>query len=153
MSSWMRREMLLKTRWRKTKLLPVAMKARFVTYLSPPASRSVLMKFQIQSSQVQVESSDDETTAARRKDPNAITQEEEDEFNRELAKMMINSGGDNRKAPDRKPALMDVGVPVLRRTKRGWIEAEEEERKKECEGGLTFTLLTKKGTKQQVRSF
>lgn len=90
--------------------------------------------------------------AERRRDPNAMTQDEEDEFNRELAKM-LSGAGETRKTVERKGGLADLGVPLLRRTKP---VAEEDEIVDGVEGqpsaprGMTFTLLTKKGAKQQV---
>lgn len=82
-----------------------------------------------------------------------MTQDEEDEFNRELAKMLAGAG-ESRKPTERKGGLADVGVPMLRRQK----QAEGEEIAEGADGqataprGMKFTLLTKKGAKQQVRA-
>lgn len=89
------------------------------------------------------EDSEDEENA-RPKDPNAITEEEEDEFNRELAKMLANTG-EARKAVERK---LDLSVPYVKRDRTRTAEEEEGEDK---EGrGMKFMLLTKKGSKHQV---
>ncbi|KAI5477244.1 regulator of nonsense transcripts 2 [Pseudohyphozyma bogoriensis] len=93
-----------------------------------------------------IESEPEEST--RGKDPNAMTQEEEDDFSRELAKMMVNAG-ESRKAPERKPAILDVGVPFVKRVKRAEMEDDEVEA---AGAGMKFTLLTKKGNKQQTFS-
>lgn len=93
--------------------------------------------------------SDDETES-RPKDPNAITAEEEEEFNRELAKMMA-STGETRKTAERK---LDMTVPFVRRERARTFENEEggdaDESVQEGAKGLRFMLLTKKGSKQQV---
>ncbi|GAA6063250.1 hypothetical protein JCM10212_003613 [Sporobolomyces blumeae] len=93
---------------------------------------------------------EDEAGESRGRDPNAMTQDEEDEFARELAKMMV-SAGETRKVAERKPAALDVGLPLIKRNR-----AEPEE---ELDGdapsqrrGMQFTLLTKKGNKQQALS-
>lgn len=104
------------------------------------------------------DSESEDEALSRPKDPNAITADEEDEFNRELAKMMSGTG-EVRKASDRKPALLDVGVPFVKRTARGGTgrllheEAEEGlEGEEQVPKGMRFTLLTKKGSKQQTLS-
>lgn len=89
-------------------------------------------------------------THRRRKDPNAITEEEEEEFNRELAKMLANTG-EPRKVVERKSGLLDVGVPLARRKQRV-VEGEEEVEEMSTSKGLMFTLLTKSGNKQKVGS-
>lgn len=102
------------------------------------------------------ESESEDETLSRPKDPNAITQEEEDEFNRELAKMMAGAG-EVRKTSERKPALMDVGVPFVKKARGGTGRLQHDEEDELVEGeeqaqkGMKFTLLTKKGSKQQVR--
>lgn len=92
--------------------------------------------------------SEDETEQ-RGKDPNAITQEEEDEFNRELAKMMSGTG-EPRKATERKPVALDFGVPLVRR-QRARSYNDDDDEVEETGKVMNFTLLTKKGSKQQVR--
>ncbi|GAA6002946.1 uncharacterized protein JCM10292_000260 [Rhodotorula paludigena] len=91
----------------------------------------------------------------RGRDPNAMTQDEEDEFARELAKMMVSTASEAR---ERKPVSLDVGIPLIRRQQQqqqqhraaeqdvGTSEAAELEEKR----GMQFTLLTKKGNKQQA---
>lgn len=69
---------------------------------------------------------------------------------------MMAGAGEARKATERKPTRLDVGVPFVKRSSnysRGREEAEDGE---DGEGtgqpkGMRFTLLTKKGSKQQVR--
>lgn len=77
-----------------------------------------------------------------------MTQDEEDDFTRELAKMMV-STAETRKVPERKPVSLDVGLPMIRRNRlevEEDLDGEEHPQKK----GMQFTLLTKKGNKQQV---
>ncbi|POY76480.1 hypothetical protein BMF94_0681 [Rhodotorula taiwanensis] len=96
-----------------------------------------------------------ETGEGRGRDPNAMTQEEEDDFTRELAKMMISTNAETRKVPDRKPVSLDVGIPLFKR-QRATEAALAEEEDAAAEGheskGMQFTLLTKKGNKPQALS-
>lgn len=93
--------------------------------------------------------SDEDESLQRPKDPNAITQEEEDEFTRELAKMMA-STGEPRKQTERKPVALDFGVPLVKR-QRAKSYNDDEDEPEEAGKVMSFTLLTKKGSKQQVR--
>ena len=86
---------------------------------------------------------------SRGKDPNAITQEEEDEFTRELAKM-ISSTGDPRKPTERKAVPLDFAVPLAKRPQRTERAEVEEDLLEERPKVMSFTLLTKKGSKQQT---
>ncbi|GAA6010941.1 hypothetical protein JCM10207_004002 [Rhodosporidiobolus poonsookiae] len=88
----------------------------------------------------------------RGRDPHAMTQEEEDDFARELAKMMVSSSGEARKVAERKPVQLDVGIPLIKRNARVVREEEEEDQEGERKRGMQFTLLTKKGNKQQALS-
>ncbi|SCZ95077.1 BZ3500_MvSof-1268-A1-R1_Chr11-3g03587 [Microbotryum saponariae] len=104
-----------------------------------------------------VEEDEDVEGAARPKDPNAMTEEEKDEFTRDLAKMMAGTGGSAGGGAEvrNKPVLFDVGVPFVRKTapRGGRIEEDEDiDREEATPKGITFTLLTKKGNKQQTRS-
>ncbi|GAA5822482.1 hypothetical protein JCM5353_000523 [Sporobolomyces roseus] len=93
---------------------------------------------------------DEEAGESRGRDPNAMTQDEEDDFARELAKMMVNTA-ENRKVPERKPVSLDVGLPMMRRNRQEVeedLDGDELPQKK----GMQFTLLTKKGNKQQALS-
>ncbi|GAA5821683.1 hypothetical protein JCM11251_000968 [Rhodosporidiobolus azoricus] len=97
---------------------------------------------------------DDDVGEGRGRDPNAMTQDEEDEFTRELAKMMA-SANETRKVAERKPVSLDVGIPLIRRAKPGVGGGKDEEEDVAGEGqrkGMQFTLLTKKGNKQQALS-
>lgn len=80
-----------------------------------------------------------------------MTQEEEDDFARELAKMMVSST-EARKA-ERKPVSLDVGIPLIRKAKAddevAMDEATQDSRERK---GMQFTLLTKKGNRQQVHT-
>ncbi|GAA5988927.1 hypothetical protein JCM11641_002917 [Rhodosporidiobolus odoratus] len=99
------------------------------------------------------EEEDDEAGEGRGRDPNAMTQDEEDEFSRELAKMMVSS--EARKIAERKPVALDVGIPLIRRARTpAALAAEEDEYAAEgaAKKGMQFTLLTKKGNKQQALS-
>lgn len=78
-----------------------------------------------------------------------MTAEEEDEFSRELAKMMVTSGSDARKAVDRK-ALADLTVPFVRKNVPTSQMYDAEPSDDVPSSGMKFTLLTKKGTKQQT---
>ncbi|BGP19262.1 hypothetical protein JCM10213_008219 [Rhodosporidiobolus nylandii] len=95
---------------------------------------------------------DDETGEGRGRDPNAMTQDEEDEFARELAKMMVSS--EVRKVAERKPVALDVGIPLIRRAKAAPPPSLDEDADLTGEAkpkrGMQFTLLTKKGNKQQA---
>ncbi|GAA5874033.1 hypothetical protein JCM8547_004811, partial [Rhodosporidiobolus lusitaniae] len=105
----------------------------------------------------------DEEDAGRGKDPNAMTEEEEDEFARELAKMMVAS---NANETPRKPVnALDMGIPLIKRSAAVARAVEEQEELVSGSGGSTpgegggaarkgmqFTLLTKKGNKQQALS-
>ncbi|SCV73578.1 BQ2448_7504 [Microbotryum intermedium] len=104
-----------------------------------------------------VEEDEDVEGAARPKDPNAMTEEEENEFSRDLAKMMAGTGGSAGGGVEvrNKPALFDVGVPFVRKTapRGGRIDDDEETDGEDLRPkGMRFTLLTKKGNKQQTRS-
>lgn len=84
-----------------------------------------------------------------------MTQEEEDDFTRELAKMMVSSNAETRKVPDRKPVSLDVGIPLFRRQRAdAAMQQQQDEDEAAGEGtepkGMQFTLLTKKGNKPQV---
>ncbi|GAA5860718.1 hypothetical protein JCM1840_001941 [Sporobolomyces johnsonii] len=95
---------------------------------------------------------EDDAGESRGRDPNAMTQDEEDDFARELAKMMV-STSEARKVPERKPAVLDVGLPLIKRNRA--TEVEDEERDGEDgrqKRGMQFTLLTKRGNKQQALS-
>jgi hypothetical protein len=80
-----------------------------------------------------------------------ITQDQQDEFDRELAKMMLE---DSRKA-DRRVALADVPLPMVKRQQKAAVTKEysDSSDEDEEEQHMTFTLLTKKGNKQHVRCF
>ncbi|GAA5918328.1 hypothetical protein JCM6882_008215 [Rhodosporidiobolus microsporus] len=95
---------------------------------------------------------DDDVGEGRGRDPNAMTQDEEDEFTRELAKMMV-SANETRKVAERKPVSLDVGIPLIRRAKPA--QGRDEDGEDSGEGqrkGMQFTLLTKRGNKQQALS-
>lgn len=69
---------------------------------------------------------------------------------------MMAGAGEGRKTSERKPALMDVGVPFVKKARGGTGRLLQEEEDELVEGeeqtqkGMRFTLLTKKGSKQQV---
>ncbi|GAA5841601.1 hypothetical protein JCM3766R1_006786 [Sporobolomyces carnicolor] len=93
---------------------------------------------------------EDEAGESRGRDPNAMTQDEEDDFARELAKMMV-TNNEGRKVADRKPVSLDVGLPLIRRNRQETeedVDGDEVAQRK----GMQFTLLTKKGNKQQALS-
>ena len=93
---------------------------------------------------------EDEAGESRGRDPNAMTQDEEDDFARELAKMMV-TNNEGRKVAERKPVSLDVGLPLIKRNRQETeedVDGDEVAQRK----GMQFTLLTKKGNKQQVRS-
>lgn len=83
-----------------------------------------------------------------------MTQEQEDDFTRELAKMMVSSNAETRKVPDRKPVSLDVGIPLFRRQRAEAAMQQQDEDEAAGEvsepKGMQFTLLTKKGNKPQV---
>lgn len=71
---------------------------------------------------------------------------------------MMVASNETRKVVEggRKPVALDVGIPLIRRAPRVQ-EREDAEGEGAEEGlpkrGMQFTLLTKKGNKQQVRSY
>lgn len=79
-----------------------------------------------------------------------IDQEADDEFARELAKMMADSGGEVRKKGGSN--LFDAGIPFIKRaTQQDNVVSEEET---EVDGQhMRFSLLSKKGNKHRVRPF
>ncbi|TRX97803.1 hypothetical protein FHL15_001558 [Xylaria flabelliformis] len=72
--------------------------------------------------------------------------EAEAEFDRELAKMMAESL-ESRKF-DRKP-LFDVPLPLRSKTRDPLISTDSEEQNKDSTNTMAFSLLTKKGNRQQ----
>ncbi|KAM0791783.1 hypothetical protein ACM66B_004046 [Microbotryomycetes sp. NB124-2] len=91
----------------------------------------------------------------RGRDPNAMTQDDQDEFDRELAKM-LSTTSETRKLERKGPSLADVGVPFVKRPK--YKDEEEDvggapgQSAREPLKGLKFMVLTKKGQKQQTLS-
>lgn len=78
-------------------------------------------------------------------------QEEEDAFNREFAKMLADTT-DARKV-DRKtaPPVFDTAVPLIRRQQQQ--QAQQDAISTEAKANhMQFSLLSKKGNKQQIRS-
>lgn len=65
---------------------------------------------------------------------------------------MLASSSETRKVAERKPALLDMSVPFVKRDRARAVDDEDAE-VEEVGRGMKFTLLTKKGSKQQVRSF
>ncbi|KAM0751324.1 ARM repeat-containing protein [Meredithblackwellia eburnea MCA 4105] len=86
----------------------------------------------------------------RGRDPNAMTQEEEDDFSRELAKMMVTTSGEARKPTERKQVALDFAVPVVKRQRQRSYNDGLDDEPEEPTRGMSFTLLTKKGNKQQT---
>jgi hypothetical protein len=91
------------------------------------------------------ERDEEEEALIQRVKQNEIPQEEEDEFARELAKMMSDSG-ESRKAERKAAPVFDVGLPVFRKNEEKVFDSEEAGDPNK----MKFTLLTKKGNKQQV---
>ncbi|GAA5823590.1 hypothetical protein JCM3770_003517 [Rhodotorula araucariae] len=91
---------------------------------------------------------DEDDAAGRGRDPNAMTQDDEDEFARELAKMMVSSSEQR----ERKPVALDVGIPLIRRQKAEERDLDADSAAKAERRGMQFTLLTKRGNKQQALS-
>ncbi|KAK4050682.1 mRNA decay protein [Microbotryomycetes sp. JL201] len=99
---------------------------------------------------------DHETDAVGRgRDPNAMTQDDQDEFDRELAKM-LSSTSETRKLERKGGSLADVGVPFVKRSKHKDEEDDfgsgDAEGVREPPKDLKFMVLTKKGQKQQTMS-
>ena len=69
-----------------------------------------------------------------------LTAEEEDAFARELAKMMSDTSDRSKQS---NKASLDVGLPLIRRQTPASVSTTTEH--------TTFTFLTKKGAKAQVR--
>lgn len=95
---------------------------------------------------------------------NSITAEEEEDFARELAKMVAETGGTQASTGggpeagrklDRNPTssslFSDQGLPVLKNILKSGVGLAASDHA-EAGDQMKFTLLTKKGNKQQVRS-
>jgi regulator of nonsense transcripts 2 len=102
----------------------------------------------------------DEDLVVRSLAKDSITQEEEDEFNKEFAKLLVDQG-DSKKS-DRKVNIpvFDTAIPLMRRSRpvggaRGPAAADEEPVQDGSDdvsaSSMKFMLLTKKGNKPQVR--
>jgi len=104
---------------------------------------------------------DDEDEARHVPDPGAPTEADEDDFNRELSRLMTaSSGASDARRIDR--SLNDFGVPMARRVQGGG--GAKADAGGDCAeggaggeaggpaggGGMQFRLLTKKGNKQQT---
>lgn len=63
------------------------------------------------------------------------------DFDREFSKMLVDSADPGRR--DKRTAIFDSAVPMIRRTNDTPTAAE---------GQMAFTLLSKKGNRQQTRS-
>ena len=75
----------------------------------------------------------------------AKAEEEEADFERELAKLMSDSNPERSKSgASRIPGLSEFGLPFKRYGSHEGHEAQNES------GNMTFTLLTKRGNKAQV---
>lgn len=77
-----------------------------------------------------------------------LTEEEESEFARELAKMLSDSAADRPKQTS-KGSLAAVSIPLLRKQQAEHSQATASSPE---DGFMTFTLLGRKGTKAQVSS-
>lgn len=75
------------------------------------------------------------------------TVEEEDDFKKELAKMMFDSTQEARKV-DKKAALAIRDTPAV--TALGGKRRKEDREKRKDEHVMRFTVLSRKGHKQQV---
>lgn len=103
----------------------------------------------------QSETSDDETSSSAESSDDDedeedeaiddVANEEQDEFDRELARMMAESGREARQpATMRRNVLNERSLPVLKRQPAPLSKEDEDSQH------MRFTLLMKKGTKQQV---
>ena len=90
-------------------------------------------------SEVTAEGEEEEEVVVHTNRPNQSVSDEE-EFEREFSKMMTESI-ESRKY-ERKPAMLDVAIPM--HLKRG------NDKTLDTDSSVAFTLLTKKGNKQQV---
>ncbi|EGG03325.1 uncharacterized protein MELLADRAFT_90304 [Melampsora larici-populina 98AG31] len=115
------------------------------------------------------EGPDGEEDLPRNTVSNAISKEEEEEFARELAKMIAETGGGgtqtgagganeaarkNERNPTSSSLFSDQGLPVLKNIFKpggsGALALAEGDRENEGDK-MTFALLTKKGNKQQLK--
>ncbi|KAJ1557752.1 hypothetical protein HK096_005558, partial [Nowakowskiella sp. JEL0078] len=87
---------------------------------------------------------DDEETVVVHIDGPEVDEEADIEFEREFSKIMQESI-ESRKY-DKKPAAFDVAIPV--RSKTFVVDRESDE----MEGKVTFSLLMKRGAKQQIKT-
>lgn len=95
-------------------------------------------------SSTSAESSDDDDEDDERDGDDALNEEQE-EFDRELARMMAESGREARSAmPARRNILNERSLPTIKRQPASH-QVEEEDTQ-----NMKFTLLMKKGAKQQV---
>lgn len=88
--------------------------------------------------------SDDDLSSCEISSEDEAQLAEDDEFARELAKMMTENSGDIRRAATNKSTLSDVNLNAV---KRQAVSGDSSEA-----GQMKFTLLMKKGSKQQTRS-
>lgn len=96
------------------------------------------------SSSTDTSDADDDDDDDEREEDDA-NDEEKDEFDRELARMMAESGREARSAmPARRNILNERSLPTLRRQPAHTHPEEEDPL------NMKFTLLMKKGAKQQV---
>ncbi|KAG2224950.1 hypothetical protein INT45_000071 [Circinella minor] len=79
-----------------------------------------------------------------------VSKEEDDEFEREFSRMM-NESMESRKF-EKKSAVLDVPIPMNLRGAQDRRTATAQEKDNHQQDKMSFTLLTKKGNRQQTRT-
>ncbi|KAG8922374.1 hypothetical protein FRC00_007517 [Tulasnella sp. 408] len=93
-------------------------------------------------------SPDEEVVLSHKPEPVGPSAEEEEDFNKELAKMMLDSNQEARKV-DRKAAAVMWETTVMT---GGAKKRKEDTEKPSANGhGMNFTLLSRKGNKQMTK--
>ncbi|KAH8924908.1 ARM repeat-containing protein [Atractiella rhizophila] len=96
------------------------------------------------------ESEDEDEMEIGRNTSYGPTVEDEEEFERELAKMMIDTSDSRKAANEKRTALADVALPVWKKKEK--IRDEELDDEEDGLQHMKFTVLTKKGNKNQTRT-
>lgn len=74
-----------------------------------------------------------------------VDTEAQSEFDREFAKMLADTTDARRGERKNAPPIFDMAVPLMRKTQAAKAEPDHQD------GKMAFTLLSKRGNKQQVR--
>ncbi|PWN50734.1 ARM repeat-containing protein [Violaceomyces palustris] len=99
------------------------------------------------------EGEDETFMSRRREEETGISKEEDDEFARELAKMMAETGpgsGSGANQARSQRGLFDAGIPFIRRNPTQQQDGASEEESESDAKHMKFSLLSKKGNKHMT---